>query len=260
MSDGSPNREICISDMTWEEVRDAQLAGFSTMLFACGATEQHGPHLPLSVDALVGGALALRVAQKMGGTLVAPPIAVGCSDHHMDFSGTLSLREETFKAVVSDYCHSAVHHGFANVCVLPSHGGNFRPVKEVVEVLQGGLSGDVHVFAYGDLSDFVNSWRQIIADFGGASEHVGGHADIAEASIVLALSPNLVREGRAEAGYMGELEAALPRIWRDGFASITPNGVLGDPAGMSAAIGEALLDGLSTRIADHFTRAMNELA
>ena len=55
------------------------LVGTHRVVFACGATEQHGPHLPLAVDALIGDALAEAVARKLGDTLVAPTLRIGCS-------------------------------------------------------------------------------------------------------------------------------------------------------------------------------------
>jgi creatinine amidohydrolase len=176
----------------------------------------------------------------------------------MAFPGSLSLREETFKAVVGDYCRSLAHHGFTEICVVPSHGGNFRPVAEAVAALRDDLSGAVEMLAYDDLVDYVGSWREIIASAGGPADHVGGHADIAEASMILALEPGLVKPAKAQGGYRGDLEAALPTIWEHGFIALTPNGVLGDPRGMSAELGHALLDGVSTRIAERFRTQLTE--
>lgn len=244
-------RSLLLAELTWEEIAEARAKGFSTVVFACGSTEQHGPHLPLAVDSMIGAALSHEVARMLGNALVAPVVGVGCSDHHMGFAGSLTLREETFKAIVVDYCSSLAHHGFREICILPSHGGNFRPVTEVLVEAQAA-SGDAVVVAYTDLLGYVDSWRDVIAACGGPADHVGGHADIAEASMVLALAPELVREDRACPGYVGDLEAALPRIWESGFAAITPNGILGDPTGMSAELGHSLLAGVSERVAAHF--------
>ncbi len=245
------NRSVLLAELTWEEVAEAQAEGFSTVVFACGSTEQHGPHLPLAVDSMIGAALSHEVALRLGNALVAPVVTVGCSEHHMAFPGSLTLREETFQAVVVDYCTSLVRHGFEEICVLPSHGGNFRPVAEAVETARAASGGAV-VVAYTDLLDFIGSWRTVIAGAGGPGDHVGGHADIAEASMMLALAPELVREDRASRGYVGDLEAALPVIWESGFAAITANGVLGDPAGMSAELGRLLIAEVSERVAAHF--------
>src|SRR4029453_1045159 len=88
--------------MTWPEVRAALDAGCTTVVFACGAVEQHGPHLPLFTDAEIGSELSRRVATELGDALVAPTVRVGCSEHHMAFPGTISLEESTFAAVLRD--------------------------------------------------------------------------------------------------------------------------------------------------------------
>ena len=67
--------------------------------------------------------------------------------------------------------------------------------------------------------------------------------------MILALRPELVRTGLAAAGYTGDPKAVLDTIFESGFEAVTANGVLGDPAGMSAELGRALLDGMATRIA-----------
>ena len=118
------------------EVAEALAAGYRTAVFACGAVEQHGAHLPMFVDAEHGTRLAVEVAKRIGKALVAPTIRVGCSDHHMAFPGSLSIRRETLEALCTDYCRSLVHHGFDRVCIVPSHGGNFLPLSDMLPRLR----------------------------------------------------------------------------------------------------------------------------
>ena len=223
------------------------LVGTHRVVFACGATEQHGPHLPLAVDALIGDALAEAVARKLGDTLVAPTLRIGCSRHHMAFPGSFTLREETFRAVVRDQVESLRAHGFERIGIIPSHGGNFAPLA--------ALAPELGVAAYTDLAGMIEAWEEIVVGAGGPPGHVGGHADIAESSMVLALRPELVRSERAAAGYTGDPKAVLDTIFDSGFKAVTENGVLGDPAGMSPELGRALLDGMATRIAAQLEQA-----
>ncbi len=65
-------KTLRIEEMTWQQVKQAMEQGYRRVIFALGSIEQHGPHLPLVTDALIGDALALRVAEKLGETLVAP--------------------------------------------------------------------------------------------------------------------------------------------------------------------------------------------
>jgi len=249
---GARPSTILLSELTWEEVRDALAAGRTTVIFACGSTEQHGPHLPLAVDSLIGAELAERVAAELGDTLVGPPLTIGCSGPHMAFAGSLTLSEATFRAVLADYCFSLARHGFAEICILPSHGDNFRPILDALPQIRALLPPGTVAVAACDLLGYIGSWSEIIAAAGGPAGNVGGHADIAESSMILAIAPSLVRAGRAEPGYLGELAAALPSLREHGFAAVTGNGVLGDPAGMSAELGELLLDGISSRLAAVF--------
>jgi creatinine amidohydrolase len=99
----------------------------------------------------------------------------------------------------------------------------------------------------------VGVWRLVVEEELGLGARVGGHADIAEASEMLFLHPELVRENRAEPGRVGELDQSLvDRVFQKGLRAITPNGILGDPRGMDARVGEKLLDACSKVIAESF--------
>ena len=100
----------------------------------------------------------------------------------------------------------------------------------------------------------VEVWQAAVSDVAVELQgRVGGHADIAESSEMLTIRPDLVRQELAEEGYMGGFsEELLDRIFRDGFRSVTPNGILGDARGMSAEIGERCI----ARAADTIAAAL----
>src|SRR5437870_6667719 len=102
------------------------LAAEAVLVLPLGATEQHGPHLPTSTDALVVGALAWEAAQRVKGLtiVVAPTLTYGASHHHLPFGGTLSLTNESLLAVLRDLLASAATDGFTRVFLLNGHGGN----------------------------------------------------------------------------------------------------------------------------------------
>ena len=245
---------MLLDEMTWPDVARALEAGWKTVVVAVGAVEQHGPHLPLQVDAARGDRLALEVAARLDKALVAPTIRVGCSEHHMGFPGTLSLRRTTLEAVCLDYCVSLARHGFETVCMVPSHGGNFGPLKDMLDDLNRAVAPGCRVLAYTDLTGFLEVWQAGVSDVAAElRDRVGGHADIAESSEMLTIRPDLVRQELAEEGYMGGFsEDLLDRIFRDGFRSVTPNGILGDARGMSAEIGERCM----ARAADAIAAAL----
>ena len=78
---------LLLEEMTWPAVEAAIAGGKTTVVFACGAVEQHGPHLPLGTDTYLGTAIAERAARLAGNTLVAPTLRPGLSEHHMGFPG-----------------------------------------------------------------------------------------------------------------------------------------------------------------------------
>ncbi len=247
---------LLLEEMTWPEVERLIRAGFTTVVVAAGAVEQHGPHLPLLVDAVRGDRLALEVARRLGDAVVAPTIRVGCSEHHMGFAGTLSIRRETLKAICTDYVDSLSRHGFRKVCFVPSHGGNFAPLSEMLDELREAAGPGCEVRAYTDLHGFVALWEGAVRDVAPElAAAVGGHADIAESSEMLCIRPDLVRVDLAAAGYVAAFDDEVSeRIFRDGFRAVTPNGVLGDARGMSREIGELCI----ARAADGIAAALLE--
>ncbi len=225
--------------MTWPEVEAEIDGGRDTVVVAFGATEQHGPHLPLATDSLIGDHLAHLVADRLD-AFVAPTVRIGCSEHHLEFPGTLSLSEQTFHAVVADVVRSLARGGFRRIVLLPTHGGNFGPLATALERL--GTVDAVEIRALTDLNALFAIARL------GASEHdvpmsEGGlHAGEWETSMVTAIHPELVHLQRGEAGYTGDMEAAVGAIFDSGVQAISANGVIGDPTRATAEHGERYWD------------------
>ena len=170
----------------------------------------------------------------------------------MAFSGTVSLRRETFEAVVLDYVGSLARHGFRRILIIPSHGGNFEPLGAMKDRLQEA-AGDAEVMAYTDLVAVIRLWRRCADLATGWGERVGGHADLAETSIMLSLHPDLVRMELAENGFLAELsDEVITRILREGFDSVTPNGILGDARGATAELGGQLIGALADELVAFF--------
>lgn len=184
-----------------------------------GSTEQHGPHLPVGTDTLVAEALARRLVAGRADAVVAPAIAYGSSGEHAGFPGTVSIGQEALELVLVELCRSA-SASFTATVLVSGHGGNAAPIARAVRRLRG-------------------EGRRVVA----LSPRLAGdaHAGRTETSLVLALSPGLVRLERAEAGATEPLSDLLPALRSGGVAAVSPNGVLGDPAGASAEEGAGLL-------------------
>lgn len=236
-------------EMTRPEIEQAIAAGVDTVIVTFGSTEQHGLHLPLGTDSLWGEELGHRVARALGDALLAPGVRVGCSEHHLAFAGSLSLSPETFAHVATDLCKSLAHHGFKHLVLVPTHGGNFRPLAQAVEMMRRELPG-VNLIAFTDLNVLMDEVFRVGRDLGVTPEQAGGHAGEHETSLMLAVRPDLVAMDRAQAGYVGDQMAIAPVVFKQGFRSVTPNGVLGDPRPASAANGDAYLDALTRLVVD----------
>ena len=117
-------------DLTWMEID--RIDRSTPVVMNLAAIEQHGPHLPVSTDSSIGGFFMEELDRRLGAEiLVLPQIKICCSSHHMDFPGTLSVRHETLIAYVCEILESVVAHGFSNLILVNSHGGN-RAVGHVI--------------------------------------------------------------------------------------------------------------------------------
>lgn len=225
---------IELDQLAWPEVKAELSRGRDTVVVAFGATEQHGPHLPLSTDALLGDHLARRVADRLD-AFVAPTVRIGCSEHHLEFPGTLSLSEDTFHRLVADIVRSLVRGGFRRVVLLPTHGGNFAPLAAALKQLD--VTEGVEIRALTDLGVLF-----AVAQTGAAEHDVpagegGLHAGEWETSMLMSIHPELVHLERGQAGYTGDMEEAMGAIFAGGVHSVAANGVIGDPARASAEHG-----------------------
>ena len=197
-------------------------AGGALLAVPVAATEQHGPHLPLSTDTDLAVALCARLAAARPGVVAAPPVAYGASGEHQDFPGTLSIGAGAVELLLVELCRSATRT-FSRVLLVSTHGGNAGPVRRAERRLRAESR---------DILAWLPAWEG------------DAHAGRAETSLALALAPDRVWPGRAEAGNTRPLTELMPELRRSGLRAVSPNGVLGDPAGASAAEGEALLGGL----------------
>jgi mycofactocin precursor peptide peptidase len=205
-------------DATWPDV-EAEVA--STLLVPLGATEQHGPHLPLGTDTAIAVALAEAGARNIPGTVVAPPLAYGSSGEHQDFPGTLSIGAAATELVLLELARSATET-FDRILFVNAHGGNAGPLTAAVTRLRREGRD-------------VRAWSP---RFGGDA-----HAGRTETSLMLAIAPCGVHADRSAPGNAEPLVELIERLRGEGVRAVAPDGVLGDPTGADAAEGRVLLAG-----------------
>lgn len=241
------SNSVSLEEMAWPEVKSALENGTQTVIVAVGSIEQHGPHLPLNMDTLDGDALSRRIAAELSDALAAPTIRPGCSGHHMEFPGTITVSPETLMDVIRSYCRSLDEHGFEHIVLVPTHGGNFGPVKTVAPDIAREL--DATVIPLADLDEHMQLLNDGLSEAGIEYDQDVIHAGAAETAIVLAIDEDLVRMENIEAGPEGEISPA--RLLSEGFKSITENGVLGDPAKASAEAGEVIIQNVVETYVKH---------
>jgi creatinine amidohydrolase len=249
--------KVRMSEMTRVDIQKALERGFSTVVFAVGSNEQHGPHLPTCTDSLIGDILANRVTVKLGKALQAPSINVGCSDHHMVFPGAISLRPETLKSLIRDYCVSLAKQGFKYIVILPSHGGNFNAVQEVTDELNQSLKGTT-VVSYTDLKGLLGYLAEFSSKHGVSAGESGAHAGESETSMVLAVRKDLVDMKHAEKGFVGNFDdKMMTLILSQGIKAVSKNGVLGDSRKGEAGKGEEYLELWAEKMVDFIRKQIN---
>jgi creatinine amidohydrolase len=241
-------QSVLMQELTWPQVQAALASGKTTAVFACGAVEQHGPHLPTGTDDYLGTAIAERAARIAGNALAAPTLRPGLSEHHMWFPGSFTLRPSTFTALIDDYCESLARQGFERIVLFPSHGGNADTMRAHAPLLARAFQGrcDVSVWLRADL---MSRSAELLAGHGVSLGRAGAHAGFTETSMMLRYTPDLVRMESAEPGRCDDDFYLPENVGRSqmesflyGIQTQSPNGILGDPVGSTAEAGEALLE------------------
>jgi len=237
---------VKLEECSWPEVEAALREGYDTVIIPTASVEQHGPHLPVLTDTLIGDVLGERIAASLGKAFSAPVIRPGLSEHHMAFPGSFTLSPDTFLQVVEAYCLSLARHGFRYLVLISSHGGNFSAIEQGAGKIQerireAGLPAVV--IPYVDLEKYVRMQQEFLVErYGGQAEEASGHADVVETAMMLAIRPDLVNMDKAEPGWMGDLFTVKEQLFSQGLQSITANGILGDPRRASADMGRQVLD------------------
>jgi creatinine amidohydrolase len=211
--------------------------------------EQHGHHLPLLTDTLLVTAVAERVHDRLGESmLLAPTLWLGASDHHSDFPGTVTVSNKLFAEMVQSITASLVSAGFWKILFLNGHGGNVAP-------------GEIAITQMADDSDECNeayivlaSYWTVAADAMSAKRHGMtqpslSHACEYETSLMLHLHERIVVMPNARGTTIERPDVPAGVRVAGRFNLFSETGALGSPELATAAKGESLLAAIVDEVA-----------
>lgn len=239
---------VLLEEMSWCEVADALRAPHPVALLPIGATEAHGPHLPLHTDNIISLEVACRAARELHKkgimALVLPLLSYGVTYCASPFAGTLTLTPETMIHLVGDICLSALRQGFRTVCICNSHlePAHFEALQQAGRFIKEQTGVTI-----GIPDQRTPEWAAYLTEeFRKGSRHAGAY----ETSLIMAARPTLVRE---------ELRKTLTPVWIDLPAKLKAGAktfqeagsdlaYFGDPAGASTQEGEACFSALARMI------------
>lgn len=239
-------------DLSWTEF--ATLPADMVAVLPLAATEQHGPHLPVSVDSVLNQGVLDAALAKLPAefpVLVLPAQAVGCSVEHTRFPGTLTGTPETLLALWTEIGLCVARAGVRRLVLLNTHGGN----QQIMEILARRLRIEAGLFVVAANPGRVGNPPGLVAP---AEDRYGIHAGFVETSLMLALAPACVRMNAARdfrSAWAGT-ENAAPHLAPGSGATIAwqaqdlhPSGAVGNAAAATAEAGAAILDFTATKLA-----------
>lgn len=231
----------------WREMPTTEFAGDTSGWIAVlpiAAIEQHGPHLPLGVDAFIAEGMVARCAAALppDSPVTFLPLQEICkSNEHLGFPGTLTLGWETTIRGWVEIGESVARAGLRKLVLITSHGGNVAPMEIVARELRVGHGMLVVTTSWGRLG----KWREIY-DYGPVFTDI--HGGTSETSVMLALRPELVDMARAEdfASTQSDMKARHRRLSYHGSDAtlswmsedLNPKGTVGDATAASTDKGE----------------------
>jgi creatinine amidohydrolase len=236
--------------LTWTAIEEMSDKENVVIIQPMGAIEQHGPHLPIVVDAAISLGVLGKAMEKLATDIPAfalPCLYYGKSNEHWHFPGTITLSATTLLSVLREIAESLYRSGFRKLIFMNSHGGQ----PQIIEIIARDLHqehGDFWLFPW-------FTWRvpNIASKLLTPEElKYGIHAGDAETSLLLSLLPEQVLMEKAVKEYPPPLppdswlsmEGDLPFAWFT--KELSQSGVMGDATAATKAKGDLLLDSLAT--------------
>ncbi|MGR9090262.1 MAG: creatininase family protein [Gammaproteobacteria bacterium] len=222
---------INVATSSWPQVGRRLADGWPAVIPIGAASKEHGRHLPLDTDFRQAEWIAARV-RKTREVVVWPTVAYGYYPVFVDYPGSISLREETFVALIGDILAGVAHAGASRVIILNTGISTTAPLESLIARRANSPPCKlVNVYAGAQFARVSEAL---------AEQRWGGHADELETSIMLALAPAHVNLPVARPAPTPIVRGLFNRSDPDA-PNYSPDGVNGDPTLATPAKGEALL-------------------
>jgi len=238
-----------LAHLTWEEVRDLDRAT-AVALLPVGALEAHGPHLPLATDVIIAEAMARRAAEKLAArgreAVLLPVLAYTAAGFAAGFPGTVSLAPGSVTSAVVEIARSLTRHGFAALALANAH---LDPAHLASLEAAVAASRDENLLRVVSPDITRKPWVERLTDeFRSGACHAGRY----ESSVVLAVRPDLVRDGirRGLPANPRSLSTAIRSGQRSFEEAGGPRAYFGAPADAGADEGEHTIEALGSILAD----------
>ena len=215
-TDSDVERKHNLLAMSFSEVRDRlREDGQDVAIVALGSSEKHGAHIPLGTDSYVTMEVVKRTAEAAD-VMYTPLVPFGYSPHHMgehlEGTGTITLRAETYRRVMHDIARSLIFHGFTKIVFVSHHGSNTKPIDEIMRQLRYETGAFISYYKTPTERDAI-----VVLDLfdNPPEETPGWHSSELETSVIMATGDDLVHMDRAV-----EDRAHAPAYMTDKFSKL----------------------------------------
>jgi creatinine amidohydrolase len=234
--------------LTWPEIQSLRDGGTDMCLLPLGATEQHGPHLPVNTDSVLATAVSHYASAKTT-VPVLPTIDYGCSLGHTDrWPGTLSLFPETLSATIREITGFLIRTGFRRLLIVNSHWGNTSTLRCAIDRIRFDHAGHFQIGLKNSFEFTRSIWNQFIDD----GEDF--HANRAETALMLYLDPTSVRADRVE----DDPDRTPGKVFSYVVPQTSKNGLTGYPSRATAEDGKKLFIEMGEALTHFVTDARSE--
>ncbi|WNL41640.1 creatininase family protein [Halomonas sp. PAMB 3264] len=240
--------------LSWTDIAALEDKENTVIVLPVGAIEQHGPHMPCGVDAIIAAGVVGKAMEKLSSNVPAyalAPITYGKSDEHLHFPGTMTLTGELFLHTIQEIGESVYRAGFRKLILINAHGGQPQPLEMAARELR---------LRHGDFMIIPRSAWSVAHDTSFMSQEerqLAMHAGHGETAIMMQLAPDTLHMERAKACMPDPFPCPTLSSTRPAAAWVArdfgPTGVIGDPTHATQEQGAKLLDELSSQWAQAIT-------